>query len=73
MRCGGKKSMCVAAKGWLQRRAATLLLLWVGFFLFLLCLYVANYSLSLFFLDTVPKSVSEKVKKEHSLKTLLVL
>jgi len=32
--CVGKKSMCVAAKGRLQGRAATLLLLWAGFSIF---------------------------------------
>jgi hypothetical protein len=43
----GKKSKCVAARGRLQGRAATLLLLCGGIFLFLLCLYAAKNSLSL--------------------------
>jgi len=46
----GKKSMCVAAKGRLQGRAATLLLLWVGFpFSFLsLCSKFTNVVVSFF-------------------------
>jgi len=48
----GKKSMCVAAKGRLQGRAATLLLLCGGIFLFSIFLLQQNsiFSLSLFFL-----------------------
>jgi hypothetical membrane protein len=38
--CGLKKSMCVAAKGRLQGRAATLLLLCVGFFLVFLFVFM---------------------------------
>jgi hypothetical protein len=48
----GKKSMCVAAKGRLQGRAVTLLLLCGWVFFFLLCINAAKIScliVSLFF------------------------